>query len=387
MKNFLIILFLVFFYILSSHGSYYYSDVVLGLSLLALISCGKVYSKFGLIITLTYFYALIDGIYLSFHFPSPFINHGFAGENFFKYVTAQSSLIIFMTVFLFSCLDTKTIRLFARSLPWIAIVSSVFSIYDFARTPWIARARGIMGNATMDPMLIGILFPVCFELIDPKIRGKKWFTILVFVLTITSIILSMSSIGYGAITLSMLILLLSLEKITFKQLMGSVLAFITVFYIGRFYSERPLFHTSYRFGIYQIAFDYFYAHCSMVTGCGVGTFWGYGPMMGDGLEFTKEAGVFPWLHSDWLQIGFELGSVGLIISILSALKIILNCLKNKRYYILASVVSYSGSMMFNMPIHWFWSLFIGIILARLGVMDELEYSAIRGTEIFNAESD
>lgn len=75
---------------------------------------------------------------------------------------------------------------------------------------------------------------------------------------------------------------------------------------------RGEFHETSRWQIYKAAYDYFRAHLPMATGGGLGSWFVLGmPMAMRDLRVDHNAGLWTYLHSDVLTIGFELGAIGL----------------------------------------------------------------------------
>ncbi len=368
----------------SKSGQYFYDELSVGLYLLTFFCTVQIYKKVHWSVALAFFWAIVNGIYFSLKFPSPFIKYGFAGENLFKYQSAQAVLILFLVSFAIINIKEKYFSYLVKSLPWICLTSSFLIIYN-TLIQGNHSLGGVMENSSMDPTLISPLFPTIFYLTPKPLRDSKFFKILGIASVFLAIILSKGSVGVGAMAIAIFFLLGMTKELLKIKLIVIVTSIVGLFIFCNFYFNGSLFEDSHRFWIYKAAWQWWTDPLNFVnsfTGTGLGTYWGYGPMT-QAIYWRNKVfpgGVpvplFTWMHSDWLQIGFELGIIGLLLSLNCAYHIIKNCLKCNRYWLIASIVSYMGSMIFNMPLHWFISLFCGAIILRLGFTNDEEYKSI-----------
>lgn len=81
------------------------------------------------------------------------------------------------------------------------------------------------------------------------------------------------------------------------------------------FARHGFFTTNGRYKFWTLAWEMFRAHINPWIGAGLGSFYYIGPIL------TRNTGVAMLaLHSDWLQVGFETGMLGLVIAIALAAK-------------------------------------------------------------------
>jgi O-antigen ligase len=216
-----------------------------------------------------------------------------------------------------------------------------------------------MNNSSMDPMLIAILFPVLLRFSPSNLKKKFWWKLALFALPIIAILLCKGSVGVGVLLLAIVTMGI-MDKEHLIHLVPAaiigVIAYLT--FDGR------LFADSYRFEMYRIVFDWFKENANYWIGTGPGTGWSLLPYIQKSKGYLPNA-YFTWLHSDWLEIIFEVGLIGFLLSAKIAYDAIKRCIVNDERALAVSIISYCGAMIFNMPNRWFVSAFVGACLLRL----------------------
>lgn len=372
---------IIVFTYFSFSGQYYHSELFYGLFILASLAGFCLGLKIHWSVGLLSIYILGLGVYNAFHFPSQYSIWGNHGKNYFQMFSAQGLSILLLSSLSIFLLPVKYFKYLARSIPWLCFISSTMTVWlwIFEKNTGL-NPRGIMGNSSMDPSLIGVLFPSLFYLTHDKLKSNISMVLIGFFLAIISIFVSRSSNGLGAFTINIFFLLfLGYDKKIIKWVF-SIFSSILIFGMACLTFHREILHDSNRFWAYQWALKWWAKYENPFFGSGLSTFWGFGPLaqlsLGKNNTTTE---IFTFLHSDWLQILFETGIIGLILSILVFFFLIKKQLKKNRYWLAASLISYAGIMVFNMPLRWFWTMYSGAVLFRIGWMDENEFRAINNT--------
>lgn len=119
-----------------------------------------------------------------------------------------------------------------------------------------------------------------------------------------------------------------------------------------------------RFDVWASAFQFFHEHVNYFIGSGLGTFFYIGPS----LTLHSPEGLFLQLHSDWLQIGFETGLIGLVLSLALFFQALYRSRRDMR--ILSSLVAFGCFGIANFPLHNPISAVFGAVLMRLSLSGE-----------------
>lgn len=103
-----------------------------------------------------------------------------------------------------------------------------------------------------------------------------------------------------------------------------------------------------------------------IVGTGTGTYEKIGPSLQKAMNIMPGPEKFLWAHSDWLQIWFENGLIGLFLVIGTGCVAFLRAIKSKdRWWAGVSLAGYGAGMVFNFPCHLAVHAFLGIFLLVL----------------------
>lgn len=119
-----------------------------------------------------------------------------------------------------------------------------------------------------------------------------------------------------------------------------------------------------RFEVWKLAWDWWSRFAYPIQGTGSGGFAAIGPVLTRKLDT-----LWIWLHSDWLQIGFEQGILGLIFALLVLWKLIQST--REKPEVRLGVVLYALWMCANMPMRFMVSAILGLYWIRLSLESDL----------------
>lgn len=257
------------------------------------------------------------------------------------------------------------------------------------------ETKGLLGNRSIGASfaVIWIFFAIHFMYSNRRpdgsasynlTRKRMWLTALVLGLGVPAILITPSSISYGAFTAAGLAWALALfyqvaGPIKFKNswvlglialpflVMGAAGALV----VGPKYTD---IHGMLRLQAWPMFWDCFYNGCidTRVTpnptifapnpwfGWGAGTFKLYGPAI-QSVKYYMEGKWWLWAHNDWLQLALEYGFIGAGLSALSAGYLLWR--SRTRPLLFASVSAYCVVMIGNYPMHIALTSLLGFWIA------------------------
>ena len=118
-----------------------------------------------------------------------------------------------------------------------------------------------------------------------------------------------------------------------------------------------------RFEVWRLSWNWWKSYGNPLTGTGSGGFSVIGPVLTRKMET-----LWIWMHSDWLQIGFEHGIFGLVLALLVLWKVIQST--REKPEVRLGVVLYALWMCANMPMRFPISAILGLYFLRLGLESE-----------------
>jgi len=287
----------------------------------------------------------ISGI--CFSILSPYKAMGFASDSNLKIMAGNSlSYTLFLTIFVFS-LNTANFKRFKSLLIYLTIASSVIVIirFFFDYAPW---ALGL--NTSTEGTFLAIMLPL---VVGSKIKGYYK------PLPIIAIALTGSSVGIFGMMFAYFIYELSLYKRVKFKLLVAIFFLILIFY---FIFGASLFSTTTRYGQWVISIDWWLLNANYLYGTGLGTYYGFGPF----IQKIYDPHPIQWFtnaHSDWLQITFELGLIGLSLSCICFYDLLKRSLKNPVLF--SSVATFGFVATVNMPLRYSITSIAGLVIIRM----------------------
>lgn len=317
-----------------------------GLSIIAIFFSYVIYSKTDLLPSLTFGYFAIQALYTVLYSKNPY-QYDILNTDIWLYSCMSLICFVGMAAFAFN-LDIIDEWHLNTILPIFAVVNSLYVIAG-ALSYWLIGVCDLRLDNTLHP---GFFYPLC------KIRGAYLYTrifgsgiltegvgfsgflnysgmnanliclsmpfllkknkvnFVSIILCVIAIVLSKSSIPYGVLALMIAAFVVCKTRLAKKLII--VTSIIPMFF-GLLVEKQHLFDAAYRFQAYKIFMGSWWRHSNKIIGTGLGTF----PIIERSIQCnlgfmcSPKTGVFYWssLHSDWLQILFEGGVIGLILSV------------------------------------------------------------------------
>lgn len=209
--------------------------------------------------------------------------------------------------------------------------------------------KGIQLNEAQDGALIACLLPLCFSLR----KRYRWPLIAIFA---AAIIVSKSSTAYFGLAVAIGSYIFCKYRRMFEATLFSCVVLLLSYYsLGKDFLDG-----NGRYGVWKISMEFFSKQINHLIGTGPGTFFIYGPQIQLARWGNSTPQVFVWMHNEWLQILFELGIIGLVLSILVYISVLLRLRDRPIYF--ASLVTYGLTALTQMPAHQLASAYFGVFL-------------------------
>lgn len=220
------------------------------------------------------------------------------------------------------------------------------------------NSTGLLGNASMVSCTLAVLLPLVFENLRRNfINGKL--TCIIYGIFWIAIFCSGSSLGIGLAALSTSGLMVIHAKTKIFAIIG---IYGLAGAIGYVLLGGSLFHSSSRDIIYELSMKWWDQNANVWVGLGPGTTTILLPYI-QKINDWSESYLYIYMHSDWLQILFEHGVLGLI----SALGLFFYLIHRSRHnpYLTLSIVTYGIFMICNFPMRLPLTALLGAVLVGI----------------------
>lgn len=266
----------------------------------------------------------------------------------FQYVAVSLISLFWVNIPASTMKDSKKIFCTLSVLNSIYVISGY--ALDFNKGLEGVGYSGFLDYAGINGTLIAATVPMLVEKKDK----------LGIVLSLLAIYFSKSSIPFGVLGVGLSsLLIIKLKRESFKPMI-MILAFILFFL--NLSSGKSSFDSAYRFDAYKIFMSEWLNAKHFALGTGPGSFWpiAFHAQMETG--FMNYQYWFWNMHSDWLQILFENGIVGLLLVITFSIVTIKKLNKKKEAGLVCSCLGILSSGIFSSPLRYFpFAFFIGYI--------------------------
>lgn len=353
---------ILIFIILSKLGTYYYTENFLGAILLAGAIGFAAWKTISMLTGVFFFYVMANTIYYLFYQPSAFDKFGLAYSHFLKSRNAMGAICGMLFFFGVMFIRKDHFRELLRGLPWVCWTAVFIVIYTQA---FNGSPTGIVGATSIDSALIGCLYPFA------HCKAKRWkapLKLFHFAMVLLSVMILNGSIGYACFAVSVLIAFLDLNKWKMHLFKSSLIS-VGIMVIAHSLMGMKLFDSSSRFHMYYISIKWWLQNANQWIGTGLSTYWVYGPLIQDENKWYK-SDYFTFLHSDILQILFELGWIGMFLFIALIVTMIIKVVRLRDNILLASIASYLVFMLLYFPLHSFITGLLGAIIFRTAITRE-----------------
>lgn len=263
--------------------------------------------------------------------------------------SAQASLIqVLLMVAAVFCLKPDTwIKLFQ----WIAVINAA----------WICTGwYGVLLNDSMSGCFSAVLLPLLF------INHRPLWQI--------GLVTASLFVAHQSLPLFCGFFLLFMLGLQTGRYLWTILTPCIALGVGFLALRSTLFDGRGRYNLWEMSMSWWVDHANGWIGTGSGSYHVIGPYL------THELGsIFTFLHSDWLQILFEQGVIGVVLALILFLKVLLKA----RGALLFSAATCGIWMVANMPMRYPLSAFYLVVLIRV-IYSAQDPKALKDTRKFLA---
>lgn len=299
---------------------------------------------------LTMCWVLGSALYCSMFTQSPYSVYGSFVAVSFAFNAAKAAVVILaVTSFLFSL---KNCNRLWKGFTFLACVDAVrLFLGDGFRHNNGLMSYSLWDNQSMGASMSAVMLPM----VSAQFR-KRWLPYLLFV---PAIIYAHSSVAWAALFVGLaapFIARLEIAKVTALTLAATVGGFLVL--------PNKLLNNDGRFEIWHQIWSFWHKapapgeQINHFFGAGTGSFMMYGPHIN--LINGNNKLIFIWAHSDWLQILFEQGYVGLGLASLTAGFALWK--SRKSMWLFSSILTYAFVMLAQMPWRYLPSSVFGAAL-------------------------
>lgn len=288
---------------------------------------------------------------------------------------------------------------FSSLLPSISVLCFVDSLYVIGQAiaglePY--HRGGFLNNASMNACFIAFTYPLLALHPRPVIyadvhnvlhlRGKKLaafiFDLFCVVAPIVAVFLSGSSMA--VLTLAVVHLVHYYSKSSSRgaikaaraRHISAIASSILTIVIGYLILGKDLFGDSGRFAAWKLFMEWWATHANVWIGAGQGSFVLWATHLQTSIPYHPES-TFPWMHNDFLQVLFELGWIGLTLTLCVIVSAFKATIRSNTSYLTAALAGLCVTALGNYPFHLMLTAMTGasILLLALasgksGVHDE-----------------
>lgn len=321
--------------------------------------------KFDPWIGVSYFYFSMVAV-PRFCFPQYFFQ-GFNLETIigFEAVITQGHFYLTAIIFVFFFMRWRTLEFTRLLMVCFAYLMALVSWGKFMNGNAPYYQYSLFNNSAIDCVFISCCLPSA----NLYLKGKqKWWLLflagpLVFTQTSTGIF------GLG--------MFLILPLIRRANYIWSIGAGAAVSAIGIFTQGEALFNSSGRVLVWKQTMPFWWQYLNHIVGAGVGTYFLYGPSVQiNNLKDVPDGYVLPaffWAHSDPLQILFETGYIGLILSIIVCVRAIYK--SRNRPWLFDSLILYTVTLFWQMSLRHVLLTCLGALFVTIAFRDSAQEPA------------
>lgn len=338
---------------------YWRSQVFLGVTAALIFMGAQVWRRIGALPAGAFTWAAMSAAFVSCFPNSPYASSGLDAITASSAYSAQAGfclLAIAISAIMMSKKDEFALMAGLRAA--VAIDSVMLLVRWF----WIKEPTGLLGNASMDGCFIATMLPLVALL--PGRFGAvcaSW-SVIGLCLACLAIFASGSSLAVGVLGVVTVAVLARVVRLRFVVGAVAVLAGLGFLTMG------PAFLSdSGRFGEWSIQFQWWAENANAWLGAGSGTFMLIGPNV-QAMAEPPRPESFLFLHSDWLQVVFEQGIVGLVLVVALFAQMLWRSRGSPRVF--AAVLGYGAWAWANMPLRYALGALVGVLLIRLVYVGE-----------------
>lgn len=298
-------------------------------------------------------------------------------------VFAAHQLIFALLIFvpLLQC-SLEKLRNLKLCLGLYCLANSLYTIigamYGFGKPIWAPGFSGFIDNPSHNACLIACTLPFINSVF--KQRGDR---VVIYSIPIAAIFLAKSSVPIGALAVVVAGLYLTSNYKLRQKLIACGLG-VTLILGLALILDKNLFDSAYRFQAYKIFMYRWYLEANFLVGFGPGSFQVLGPNIqlpnpllpqGFMMDLAHNQGHFwTYMHSEWLQLLFENGFIGLFLVTAIFIKALLVFLRADWDCLIASM-ALGTSVLFNYHTRFTLGAFLlGFLIVYSYRLDQYEHA-------------
>lgn len=350
-------------------GDYFYSGWFFGgcalfLHLAYRYRCDK-------LLTANLLYFSLNAFYISSFVRNRFIHADLATKSFIS-LNASQVLIAGLLLLFWAKTSKLSVSTLLESFGILCFVNSVLVIvgwiFGFGLLSEGIGYSGFINYASLNGCLIIATLPLLYRAFDRPSFWKLPHSVELLILAVITVapvvamVLSKSSIPWGCFFLMVIGLVFCKSKNPAPLIATAVVTTGVALYF-----EGPsLFNSAYRFEAYELFMKEWWKFPWQVNlfGTGPGSYIVIGPEIQIKTKFLitdTHAHFFTFLHNDFLQYLFENGIIGSALLLLLIGRTLLFYYRND-HALFSVTLSYLGMMLFNYPLRYFITAFLGFLL-------------------------
>lgn len=332
----------------------WYLQSLYGLIFFILFFGFYIYKRYDLLPAILFCYILISALFI---FQNPEIKFGKFQTNF-DTAAARAFISAFTIITVLSTLTTQTAKCFLVALELLSL---------FNATLVLSYGYGLFNNPSMDGCFIALMYmSLNFrpELYKQMKNGKIKASFIEFIYMLFCGILPVLAIIQIRQITPIAILVTSLFFYWRKFLFVLFLIYGVTAY-QMFFTNSGFFSSNGRFAVWKDMLKWWYEHVDMWIGLGTGSFEWAAPLIQN-----QPKAIFIWMHNEYLQILFEQGITGLLLS----LCLIVFCLFKsfKRPWLFSTIIGLLVCFCTQFPLRFFITQVFIVLLIRITLTNEDE---------------
>lgn len=315
----------------------------------AILSLCFVYNfnrKFGLSLALCLAWMLFSALNV-FAFPqSPYDSFGSLWVASCAWASASTVVTVFLNLYVLRTFDISRWFTIFRC---IAITNAIYMLTSLL---W-GEPSGFLLNPSMSGCFNACVLPFFFY------PGKPCKKIPVILLVLSILATHKNQ------PIALLFLVLGVKLLRRRLWKETLAAIILSVGVGKYLIGKMLFNPEGRTEVWRDSFHFWKDYVNPWFGTGLGTFYFIGPA----LTAEKYKIGFIWLHSDWLQVLFEMGLVGALLFVAAYIQAL--CRSWNEHRLFTSLIAFGAFGIANFPMHNPISGFFGLLL----ILSASQYAA------------
>lgn len=280
-----------------------------------------------------------------------------------KLVSARSFITISMLVTFICLLKQKWVETFLFFFEWLAVINAILLL---------VMGQGIFGASSMDATWCAVVFP------SIVLREKQRPFIEQFVMALIPVMAFVFA-DVGSTCFVVLALSFTAYFVLERKYLLSLVFTSVILGTGFWATGNGMWRSQDRLDKWSMFLSWWSQHVSVFFGAGSGTFSVLGPEIQSAVSpevgmvngQLAQTNLFTFFHSDWLQILFEQGLLGLGLAVILAFI----CFKKSlgRPWLFSTLCGTSFAMVTYFPLRFFVSQIFVLLIIRTALIGE-EYA-------------